>query len=810
VADLIIRIGAKSDDLQNELEKIGKRTKNLEAQLGNIAKISGVAFAGLTATVGLAVNQFAQFDNQLRGVRTLLDDTSFGAKSVEQGFKEMRKGMLDVAAAFPVSIEGLNKALFDTVSAGVDAAEAIDVVAVSAKLATAGLTDVSVATDGLTSALNAYQISAEDADVVAAKFFTAQKAGKTTIEELSNGFGLVGSTAKATGVSIDELLGAVSAVTTAGVKTNAAYTGLKAALANISKPTAEAAQEAEKLGVNFDLNALQSQGLEGFLKKLTEAQGFTKESVVNLFGSVEAQNTIFALTGAQAGKFSDTVKALGDRQASVTTFTEAFNTQNASLSNSMTRLSNQVQVIAIEIGEQLAPAVVMAASALEEMLTFVSQHEIFAKAAAVILALGTVVAGATFAFSAGSLAVIKFAGIMVKMKAAAKVAMVALRGVSISVKGLIGATGIGLLIILVSDLVLNWKTRLAQAQAIFTAFTQNITKLGTGLGLLLVGVFSLNKNAIKAGLEAAKQAFVDGLQDFNDIRAEQTAVEEEQEAERNIAAQERADEEHEKKIEDRASKFEDILAQNEEFQAMTEAQQKVFLSKNESELEKQLLNEKTVAVKAADDRLKDQIKANNKFLLERQKFGTAVATISRAMQTAEVQGFNKGTSELAALSQSRNATLKKIGKAAAIAQIIIKTAQSAMNIYQGFSAIPFIGPVLGAAGAAAAIAFGAEQISKVTAAQQGGLITGGIPGVDSVPVLATPGELVVPQRNFEEVVGSVAEARSARTEPEEDIGTNEREPQAVMIGFDGEEASQVLTARQNEDRSLGISREGVT
>lgn len=157
--------------------------------------------------------------------------------------------------------------------------------------------------------------------------------------------------------------------------------------------------------------------------------------------------------------------------------------------------------------------------------------------------------------------------------------------------------------------------------------------------------------------------------------------------------------------------------------------------------------------------LRDRIEANNRFLQEQAKFGTAFATINKAINSDEVQGTKSATSELVALTQSKNSALKAIGKASAVANIAIATAESAMNVYKGFSAIPFVGQALGIAGAAAAIAFGAERTSQVLAAAQGGVVTGGIPGVDSVPAMLTPGELVVPKQNFNEVVGSVQASR---------------------------------------------------
>ncbi len=167
--------------------------------------------------------------------------------------------------------------------------------------------------------------------------------------------------------------------------------------------------------------------------------------------------------------------------------------------------------------------------------------------------------------------------------------------------------------------------------------------------------------------------------------------------------------------------------------------------------------------KLQDDILSKRIQARNTEMLEKKKFGVAYATINKAIQSDEVQGTKSAAGELVQLSSSKNAQLKSIGKVAAVAQIAIATAESAMNIFRGFSAIPIVGPALGIAGAAAAVAFGAERIEAVTAAADGGLITGGRPGLDSVPAMLMPGELVVPSRNYDEVVGSVAASRAGES-----------------------------------------------
>ena len=359
---IIIKVQGDTTNINSALKKTDDglvKTQKSAKKTSESMKKFGLAAAGAFAVMGAAafkyLQAFAQFDNQMRGVKTLLDANSFGAKGLEKGFKEMTTQVKSLGKRVPVDIGAMNKALFDTVSAGVDASKAVEVLEISAKLAVAGLTDVSTATDGMTSALNAYGLGADEAESVASKFFLAQKRGKTTIAELSNGFGLAASTAKGFGVTLDELLAAVSAASAGAIKTNSAYTGLNAVLANISKPTGEAAKEAKRLGIEFNSIALRSKGLKGFLNQLTQAQGFNAQSAEKLFGSMEAVKLVMALTGSQAKLFEGTLEELGDKQAALNTLSAAYGVQAEGVKSKMDILSNRVKFLAIGIGEDLAP-----------------------------------------------------------------------------------------------------------------------------------------------------------------------------------------------------------------------------------------------------------------------------------------------------------------------------------------------------------------------------------------------------------------------------------------------------------------------
>jgi len=102
---------------------------------------------------------------------------------------------------------------------------------------------------------------------------------------------------------------------------------------------------------------------------------------------------------------------------------------------------------------------------------------------------------------------------------------------------------------------------------------------------------------------------------------------------------------------------------------------------------------------------------------------------------------------LASLQHSSNNKIARIGKAAAIAQAIINTYQSATAAFSAMASIPYVGPALGAAAAAVAIATGLANVAQIRA-QPDSYATGGPirgPGTgtsDSVLMWGSNGEFM--------------------------------------------------------------------
>lgn len=234
------------------------------------------------------------------------------------------------------------------------------------------------------------------------------------------------------------------------------------------------------------------------------------------------------------------------------------------------------------------------------------------------------------------------------------------------------------------------------------------------------------------------------------------------------------------------SRQEEKAALDAELRQLTVEQQAQFSNEDLAALQASIDSKSEAEKKYNEEKLKKNIATQNQFKQDELKYGTEIAKLKQFFNSEEVQGVKSTTSDLAQLMNSRNSTMKGIGKAAASTNAAIATAEGAIKAYTSLAGIPIVGPALGVAAAAALVAYGAEQQTKILGANQGGIVpstVGSIAGMDSVPAMLTPNELVVPTKNFDEVINATAAARN-----NENVSTGDAGTTVVIQGdFYGEE-----------------------
>jgi TP901 family phage tail tape measure protein len=360
----------------DEISRGWSRAKTSVMELGRAAA-AAVGIAGLAAVMASSVGQAKAFEVGIAEVSTLLEDTS----SVDG----MTQSVRDLAKEYGQAPAAQAKALYQIISAGAtDAAVAVDTLDTANKLALGGITQVETAADGLTTTLNAYGPAAGSAMDVSDRLFVAMKGGKTTIDELSRSIGGVAPIAAQAGVTLDELLAATAALTKGGMATSVAMQGVRAATAAVLKPSAEAAELAGQLGLQFDAAALKSKGLAQFLTEVQQTTGGSAEQLAILFGGVEALAPVMALTGNQAGDFAAILAGMGNA-AGQTEAAVAKIQQTADFA--FKRLASEVGDGLLSVGnvmlDVLAPAALLLADNLTLVATVITARLVVAALAAV-------------------------------------------------------------------------------------------------------------------------------------------------------------------------------------------------------------------------------------------------------------------------------------------------------------------------------------------------------------------------------------------------------------------------------------------
>ena len=232
----------KSEARINRLDRSFRRVGDSAQKFGTSSLVFGTA---LLAPLGLAVNEAMKFEKAMSNVATLLDTNV-------ENMDKMGNEVLKLASRMPVPIEELTTSLYSIRSAGIDAASSMSVLDSAARLGVAGLGTAAESTNLLTSAVNAFRSEGLRAEEISNILFKTVAAGKTTIGELSQGFGAIAPIIEAVGVKFADFQAATAALTTLGTPTAQAQNQIGAAIGALQKPTGDMIKVFDALGVTTD------------------------------------------------------------------------------------------------------------------------------------------------------------------------------------------------------------------------------------------------------------------------------------------------------------------------------------------------------------------------------------------------------------------------------------------------------------------------------------------------------------------------------------------------------------------------------
>lgn len=389
-------VAVQLDKIEDEIRQTGDTASEASEKATRDTKAMALALSAVTAALvaaGLkAYDMASAFDAAFAQTRTIMDESVMRAD-------DMRSAILDLSRDSAMAAEDVSQAVYQAISGSVDTADAVQFVDKANKLAVAGFTSLTNATDVLTTTLNAYHMSAERVEGISNVLIRTQNLGKTSVDELAASMGKSIATGSAYNVSLENLSTAYVELTRNGIATAESTTYINSMLNELGdsgKTVGKILQE--QTGKSFGQLMQDGWSLADVLGVLMDAVDGDTEALMGLWGSQEAGKAANAIVSQSIEDFNQVLATMNAEMAGTTGTTEqAYETMTSTSEFIDRRLTNSVKNLAIAYGEMLAPPMdaikSLGADILEGLTDIINKSPLAASAIAAVSTGVTVLAG---------------------------------------------------------------------------------------------------------------------------------------------------------------------------------------------------------------------------------------------------------------------------------------------------------------------------------------------------------------------------------------------------------------------------------
>jgi TP901 family phage tail tape measure protein len=452
--DVVVQASTNVKQLANDLGLVHDRVTAADK-----------AFMKWTQSV-VAIGAVTNSIQQISGVlNTLTEDSrTFGAamkaantmagKDAE-GFEQLKDQVAELSKSIPMARDELANGLYQVISNGVPEDNWIDYLRASSRAAVGGIADVGEVVKVTSTVIKNYGLEWSAAQDIQDKIQLTAKNGVTSFEQLAAALPSVTGQAAQLGVSFTEMLAVMSTLTGVTGNTSEVATQLASVLTALTKESSKSQKMAEEMGISFNAASIQAAGgLRNYLQELdrtvtayAQKSGQLKESIYSkLFGRAEALRLVNGLTGEMAAKFDENIAALDN---SAGTIDKAFETMSSTGAATTQMLKNQFAAVT-----DLIAGIV---GGIQPYLNFTAQLGMTILS---VTSLTKAIKGLNIAHAlmiartkAGGVAMLAFGLRASRAAAFSRVFSAALKGVAfqataakIAIRGLMMATGVGVLI----------------------------------------------------------------------------------------------------------------------------------------------------------------------------------------------------------------------------------------------------------------------------------------------------------------------------------------------------------------------------
>lgn len=310
--------------------------------------------------------QFTQSIQSWRELERELALARAAAGGTASEFKAMEKAARDFSLVSTYSAGQVANSFYNLASAGLTVKETLQAATGVVLLAQATLTDLGEASDVAASAMSQFGLSAQESYRISNLFVASTNASLSTVPKLSYALRQVGPIASQAGLSIEETVAALDKLFDAGLRGEQAGTALRNTLARIIDPVGDGSKVLDALGVSTVDSTGKMKNLIDVLEELAKMD-LTVSEATSIVG-IEAASGFLALMKELRSTTADGTNELRAHQKEVTNTDWAYQqavVQLNTLDGALARAGNSFNDIRIQLGQELAPVLLLMSDSLE-------------------------------------------------------------------------------------------------------------------------------------------------------------------------------------------------------------------------------------------------------------------------------------------------------------------------------------------------------------------------------------------------------------------------------------------------------------
>ena len=332
---------------------VGKAAAGIRGATGKMIKafvaVGAVAAVGLAVGIGKATMTFADFEQAVTNAASVTGQTGAAYEATKRNIEELSKTLGETTV---FSAQQAANAMYDLASAGYDVGTMVksDLEPIM-NLAAATQTDLTFATETVTSTLGQFGMGIEDSSKVSDIFAKTIGSSKATLDKLGLSMRYVGPIAHGLGMDIADVNAMLGQLYNAGFKGEQAGTALSAAMARLMVPTRAVNDVLASIGLTYDQVNPATNDFADTLALLAE-RGLDTNAAMQLFG-MEAAPAMISLMANTAG-VRELEAALRDAGGAAE---DMATKQLDTLKGSLTLLKSAFEGLMISVGSMAAPAI---------------------------------------------------------------------------------------------------------------------------------------------------------------------------------------------------------------------------------------------------------------------------------------------------------------------------------------------------------------------------------------------------------------------------------------------------------------------